>query len=108
MITVISLNILIALFGFYTAWRLWRLKTSLGGLTEALLRWDQNARHSLDPAAVPAVLLDSKHQAASLRHQYALVQLQWRRVKQLIRLLSLLPATARWARRRQQKKRSSR
>jgi len=94
-ITVVSLNILIALLGFYVAWRLWRLKISLGGVADALVRWEQKARHSLDPAVTPAALLTGQQKTASLRYQYAQLQIQVQRVRQILRLLSFVPVVSR-------------
>jgi hypothetical protein len=95
-ITVVSLNILIALLGFYVAWRLWRLKISLSGVADALLRWEQNARHSLDPATTPAAILTGQQKTASLRYQYAQLQVQVHRVRQVLKLLSFVPVVSRW------------
>jgi hypothetical protein len=95
-ITVVSLNILIALLGFYVAWRLWRLKTSLSGVADALLRWEQNARHSLDPVATPAAILTGQQKTASLRYQYAQLRVQVHRVRQALKLLSFVPVVSRW------------
>jgi hypothetical protein len=103
-IIVVSLNILIALFGFYVAWRLWCLKTSLGQVANALLKWEENARHSLNPTQTPAVILQGKDTTVGLRRQYAQLQLQLNRLRHLMMLLSFLPVASRWARRLDQRR----
>lgn len=102
----VGLNILIALFGFYLAWRVWRLKTALGGVADALGRWEQNAHHSLDPEVLPPVILQGQRGTASLRYQYALLQLRLRQLQQVLVLVSFLPMAGRWARRLQHVRRS--
>jgi len=96
---VISANILIALVGFYLTWRLWRLKAALGGVTDALDRWEHNARHSLNPTVIPAALLLSQDKTASLRHQYARLQLQWNQIQKILALFRALLITFRWSQR---------
>lgn len=103
----IGLNILIALFGFYLAWRVWRLKISLGGVADALTRWEQNAHHGLNPRVTPAVILQGKQGTASLRYQYAQLQVQVHRLQQILMLVSFLPVAAGWARKLNQIRRSN-
>jgi hypothetical protein len=102
-IIVVGVNSLIAFAGFYLTWRLWRFKTALGKVTNALDRWEHNARHSLNPSVTPAVLLLSKDRTASLRHQYARLQLQWNQIQKFLILLRALLATVRWSQRLNQK-----
>lgn len=101
----VSLNILIALFGFYLAWRVWRLKQTLGGVTEALTRWEQNAHSGLNPGTLPPAILQGKRNTAGLRYRYAQLQVQIRQLQQVLALVSFLPLAGRWARRLHQLRR---
>lgn len=92
----VSLNLVIALFCFYVAWRLWRLSKTLGAVADALMNWDRSANNILDPIVVPPAILLGQSGTASLRQRYSLLQLQRQRLGQLMAVVGLLPMASRW------------
>lgn len=92
----VGLNLVIALFCFYVAWRLWRLSKTLGAVADALVNWDRNANYILDPAVVPPAILLGQMGTASLRQRYSRLQLQVQRLEQLMAVVGLLPMASRW------------
>lgn len=94
----VSLNLVIALFCFYVAWRLWRLSKTLGAVADALSNWDRNAQKILDPVVIPPAILRGQSGTAFLRQNYALFQLQIQRLEQVMGVVGLLPMANRWLR----------
>lgn len=92
----VGLNLIIALFCFYVAWRLWRLSKTLGAVADALTNWDRNANFILDPAVVPPAILLGQTGTANLRQRYSRLQLQAQRLEQLMAVVGLLPMASRW------------
>lgn len=75
---VIGLNIAIALFGFYLAWRIWRVKRVLTSATVALTSWERSLHQALNTDNLPTSLLQTRRATALTRKRYArlLAQLQ--------------------------------
>lgn len=78
MVAVVCLNLVLALIGFYLAWRLWHLRQVLARTTGALDQWQQEVRLALVPVPVVA-----QTDVAFLRRQY-------RRLQQQLHLLRLV------------------
>lgn len=92
----IGLNIIIALFGFYVAWRLWRLGLVLSNIADSLVLWERNTHNVLNPTVIPPAIRLGQTGTARLRRQYAQLQLQVQRLRQLMAVVSLLPLVGRW------------
>ena len=96
---VIGVNILIALLGFYAAWRLWRFKETLGNIADALLDWERHAHNGLNLDTTPGRFLQGQQNAARLRQQYARFQVQLNQLQQILMLVRFFSVTGRWVRR---------
>jgi hypothetical protein len=94
----VSLNLVVALFCFYVAWRLWRLSKTLGAAADALVNWDRKAHKILDPAVIPPAILRGQSGTAYLRQSYSLLQFQLLRLEQVMGIVNLLPMANRWIR----------
>lgn len=92
----VTLNLVIALFCFYVAWRLWRLSKSLGAAADALTKWDYQAHRILNPDRVPPAILRGQTGTAALRRNYSQLQLQLQRLEQVRAVVGLLPMAGRW------------
>jgi hypothetical protein len=91
----ISLNILIALFCFYVAWRLWRLQHTLSAIADSLLSWERSTHRVLNPEVIPPAILLGQSGTARLRSQYANLQRQLQQLRKVMYLVSLLPMVGR-------------
>jgi hypothetical protein len=91
----ISLNILIALFCFYVAWRLWRLQQTLAEIADALLRYERSTHNTLNPDVIPPAILLGQRGTARLRQQYARLQRQLQQLRKFIFIIGLLPTMRR-------------
>ncbi len=92
----VTLNLVVALFCFYVAWRLWRLSKSLGAAADALTNWDSQAHRILNPELIPPAILRGQTGTAGLRKRYGLLQLQLLRLEQLMGMVGYLPMAGRW------------
>jgi hypothetical protein len=92
----VSLNLVIALFCFYVAWRLWRLTQTLGAVADALVTWERNTHNTLNPTVIPPAILLGQSGTARLRGRYAQLQIQLQRLQQVMALASMLPLASRW------------
>ncbi|MGB3309522.1 MAG: hypothetical protein WBG32_13110 [Nodosilinea sp.] len=92
----VSLNLVIALFCFYVAWRVWRLSKTLGAVADALVSWERNTHKVLNPVVVPPAILRGQSGTAYLRQSYSLLQFQLQRLEQVMGLVGLLPMANRW------------
>ncbi|MBE9158025.1 hypothetical protein IQ265_14495 [Nodosilinea sp. LEGE 06152] len=92
----VSLNLVIALFCFYVAWRVWRLSKTLGAVADALVNWERNTHNVLNPAVVPPAILRGQSGTAYLRQSYGLLQFQLQRLEQVMGIVGLLPMANRW------------
>jgi hypothetical protein len=92
----ITLNLAIALFCFYVAWRLWRLSKTLGAVADALVLWERNTHRTLNPAVVPPAILQGQAGTAQLRLRYGQLQRQLQLLDQGMAVVGLLPMAHRW------------
>jgi hypothetical protein len=91
----ISLNILIALFCFYVAWRLWRLQQTLSTIADALLIYERNTHNTLNPDVIPPAILLGQSGTARLRQHYARWQRQLQQLRKFMFIIGLLPSMGR-------------
>jgi hypothetical protein len=87
MIIIISLNLLIALIGFYVAWKVWRLQRTLAKVAEILIAAERNTDHALQGA--PQAIIKGQLGVYQLRQAYRQSGPQFQRVRQALLLLGL-------------------
>ncbi|MGF1517723.1 MAG: hypothetical protein ACFCVB_07970 [Nodosilinea sp.] len=92
----VTLNLVIALFCFYVAWRLWRLSKSLGAAADALTNWERSTRIIIDPVVIPPMIMRGQTGTARLRQRYSQLQTQLQRLEQVMAVVGLLPMASRW------------
>lgn len=92
----VSLNLAIALFCFYVAWRLWRLAQTLGAVADAMVVWERSTHKILNPAVIPPAILLGQRGTARLRGRYAQLQRQLQQLQQVVAVLSRIPMASRW------------
>jgi hypothetical protein len=93
-IAVVIINLILSGVFFFVAWRLWKLKQTIDGATEAILNADRVTYDVLH--GTPAALLQGELGTRNLRTQYQQVELQLLRFRQIVQLLSL--GQAAWVR----------
>ncbi|MBD0334572.1 MAG: hypothetical protein ICV62_03710 [Cyanobacteria bacterium Co-bin13] len=99
MTVVVSINILVSLLGFYTAWRIGRWRASLAQAADALTAWERQSQYRLRAETAPELILAGQRQAAQLRSHYGRLQRQIGQLQQLMALVGLLPLGWRLVRR---------
>jgi heme/copper-type cytochrome/quinol oxidase subunit 2 len=92
----VTLNLVVALFCFYVAWRLWRLSKSLGAAADALTNWERSTRIIINPVVIPPIIMRGQAGTARLRLRYSQLQTQLQRLEQVMAVASLLPMASRW------------
>lgn len=85
-ITVIVLNCIIALCGFYAAWQIWKLQHALAGATRALIQAEQSTYSVLHNA--PELILKGQLGAYELRQRYQKLEPQFQKARQALALLA--------------------
>ena len=80
---VIGINIAIALFGFYIAWRIWLVKRALTTAAIALTAWERNTHRVLNPERTPDRLLRGQRATASLREKYVRLDYQLQQLRKI-------------------------
>lgn len=81
---VVAINMVIALGGFYLAWRLWRVKQGLARFAAVLTIWERNTHRALNPDITPALIRRGQTGTASLRDQYALLEKQLQQLQRVV------------------------
>ncbi|NER80893.1 MAG: hypothetical protein F6K42_15250 [Leptolyngbya sp. SIO1D8] len=81
---VISLNVAIALCGFYIAWRIWLVKRTLGAVATMLAAWERNTHRTLNPERTPDLILKGQQATKSLRGRYARIEQQLQHLRQIL------------------------
>lgn len=84
---VIALNVVIALMGFYLAWRIWQVKQVLSVTVRNLTVWERSTHRVLNPEVTPQNILMGRSGIAALRSHYAQLQQQ---IEQLQRILGVV------------------
>ena len=85
---VISINILLSVFFFWCAWRLWCWKRVLSQFATRLIRYEQCTYRTLNNA--PAAILNGQAGTRDLRLKYQRLEQQIQQVQKLLALLSLV------------------
>jgi len=79
---VITINILIALFNFYLAWRIWKIRRTIAGATRAILAADRNTYNVLHSA--PKTITVGQKGAKTAREQYQKLEIQLEKLGQVL------------------------
>jgi len=85
-VIVIIINILIALFNFYLAWRIWKIRPKIAGATKAILAADRNTYKVLHIA--PKTIALGQKGSQAWRQQYQKLEIQLQQTRQILGLLS--------------------
>lgn len=83
---VVTINILIALFNFYLAWQIWKIRRSIAGATKAIIASERNTYNVLHSA--PDVIILGQKGSKTLREQYRLLEIQLEKLGQLLGILN--------------------
>lgn len=83
---VIIINILIALFNFYLAWQIWKIRRSIAGATKAILAADRNTYNVLHGA--PKTIIVGQKGTKGLREQYQKLEIQLEKLGQVLGILN--------------------
>ncbi|HSM81953.1 MAG TPA: hypothetical protein VLS96_09710 [Nodosilinea sp.] len=92
----VTLNLLVALFCFYVAWRLWRLGKTLGAVADSLVLWERSTHATLNPVVIPPAILRGQRGTAGLRLSYRQLQRQLQQLQRVMAVVGLLPVAGRW------------
>jgi hypothetical protein len=87
MIVIISLNLLIALIGFYVSWKVWRLRRTLAKVADILIAAERNTDKVLQGA--PQAIIRGQLGIYQLRQAYRKSGPQIQRVRRALLLLGL-------------------
>lgn len=88
MVTVVlALNLLIALLCLYVAWRIWRVRLSLGHIADILTAAERSTHAALHNA--PQAIVRGQTGTYLLRLKYQQLALQLQKVQQILTLLGL-------------------
>jgi len=85
---VVVLNVLISLVCLYVAWQVWNLRRVLGAAADAILLAERNTYNVLHGA--PEAILQGQAGVGGARDSYQQLELQLRKVQQVLTLLSLV------------------
>ncbi|MDY6783618.1 MAG: hypothetical protein SW833_13930 [Cyanobacteriota bacterium] len=85
---VILINICVAAFNFYLAWKLWKLRGAIATVSEMLVVAERNTHAVLSRA--PQFVLTRQQGTRVLRQRYRHTQLQLQQVQQILALFLLL------------------
>ncbi|MDY6940216.1 MAG: hypothetical protein SWY16_21490 [Cyanobacteriota bacterium] len=83
---VLIANVLVALVCFYLTWRVLKWRRTLARVADVLFDVERNTRHVLRDA--PDVILLGKGGTRQFRRQYRQLELQMRRVRKVLALVS--------------------
>lgn len=107
MVTVVLvLNGLLALLCLSAAWQVWRWRSTLAHVADALTAAERTTHRVLQDA--PQAIATGQLGSSQLRQQYRLLALQLRQVQQILALLGLGQWVWRQSRRKPAPRRSSR
>jgi hypothetical protein len=80
---VVGINLIIALVGFYVAWRIWQVRQSLASTTVALIALERSI-NGVDTMAQTTTVLDRSQRAMALtRYRYHKLQTQLRQLHRI-------------------------
>lgn len=84
---VVVFNTLLALVNFYIAWRVWKMRRVLAGVTQGIQAADRNTYNTLHPA--PDAIAIGQKGTSALRQQYQKLEIQLERLGQILALIRL-------------------
>ncbi len=85
-IAVVITNVILSGVFLFVAWRLWKLRQTINGTTQAILSADRVTYDVLH--GTPAAIAQGERGTRNLRSQYQQVELQLLRLRQILQLLS--------------------
>jgi hypothetical protein len=87
LVTVVIMNVLLAIGCFYVAWRVWKLRLALSKAADALISAERSTHNVLSGA--PQAILKGQMGSRQLRQSYQQLEPKFRQVEQALSLLSL-------------------
>ncbi len=85
--TVVVINLLLALFCFYLAWKVWQFRRAIAKAANTLLIAERNTHHGLHGA--PDAILKGQIGTSQLRQRYQQLEPHYQKARQALALLSL-------------------
>jgi hypothetical protein len=102
LIVVVILNLLISLFGFYLAWRIWKLRRVLAAAADLVSRAEQSTYRVLHGA--PQAISRGQLGVHGLKKRYQHLEFQLQRVQRVLMVLGFIQKTYQSRRRRRGKR----
>ncbi|MEQ8755423.1 MAG: hypothetical protein RID09_18170 [Coleofasciculus sp. G1-WW12-02] len=102
LIVVIIFNLLISLFGFYLAWRIWKLRRVLAAAADIVALAERSTYRVLHGA--PQAISRGQIGVHGLKKRYQHLEFQLQRVQRVLMVLGLIQKTYRSRRRRHGKR----
>jgi hypothetical protein len=87
LIVVVGLNVILALFCFYVAWRTWQLRQALSSAADALIAAEESTHNVLHNA--PEAILNGQIGTRQLRQSYRQLEPKFQQVRQALLLISV-------------------
>ncbi|KAM3091066.1 hypothetical protein ACKFKG_27035 [Phormidesmis sp. 146-35] len=87
LVTVVVINVLLAIGCFYTAWRVWKLRLALSKAADALIAAELSTHKVLSGA--PEAILKGQMGSRQLRQSYQQLEPKFQQARQALALLSL-------------------
>jgi len=84
---VVVINLLLALFCFYLAWKVWQFRRAIANAADALVIAEKNTHKVLHGA--PSAILKGQIGTSQLRQRYQQLEPQYQKVRQALALLSI-------------------
>ncbi|MFB2936335.1 hypothetical protein ACE1B6_13870 [Aerosakkonemataceae cyanobacterium BLCC-F154] len=85
-VIVVTINILIALFNFYLAWQIWKIRRSIAGATKAIVVAERNTYNVLHSA--PDTIILGQKGSKTLREKYRNLEFQLEKLGRLLGILN--------------------
>jgi hypothetical protein len=99
---VVILNLLISLFGFYLAWRIWKLRRVLAAAADLVASAEQSTYRVLHGA--PQAISRGQIGVHGLKKRYQQLEFQLQRVQRVLMVLGFIQKTYQSRRRRRRKR----
>ncbi|MEQ9355113.1 hypothetical protein [Coleofasciculus chthonoplastes] len=99
---VVILNLLISLFGFYLAWRIWKLRRVIGAAADIVARAERSTYRVLHGA--PQAISKGQIGVHGLKKRYQHLEFQLQRVQRVLMVLGFIQKTYQSRRRRRGKR----
>ena len=85
--TVVVINLLLALFCFYLAWKVWQFRRAIANAADALLVAERNTHKVLHGA--PNAILKGQIGTSQFRQRYQQLEPHYQKARQALALLSV-------------------